>query len=84
MVQDVSTLPTFLAGICNSIILEGNVCQGWTFDLNTNLAVFKGQPPEQAVDLTTEAKHADNSILWWLNAGMAWIYMLQCLLHVHK
>ena len=45
------------------------VCQGFTYDSNTKVATFKGQMPQQAIDVATEATPAVNVSLWWLNAG---------------
>ena len=55
--------------MCNSIALNGRVCQGFTYDSNTKVATFKGQMPQQAIDVSTHAMPAVNVSLWWLNAG---------------
>lgn len=67
--QNLTALPQTLADICNSMVLNGSVCQGFTYDVNTKLAVFKGQPPELAVNIAQAASQNDNVSLWWLNAG---------------
>ena len=67
--QNITSLPHTLADMCNSIALNGRVCQGFTYDSNTKVATFKGQMPQQAIDVATEATPAVNISLWWLNAG---------------
>lgn len=67
--QNITALPHSLADMCNSIALNGSVCQGFTYDSTTKLAVFKGQTPQQTVDISAEAKPVDNVTLWWLSAG---------------
>ena len=68
-VQDLSTLPIMLGNMCNQIGLDGNVCQGFTYDPDTSLAVFKGSAALEAVNLSAVAQPAANMNLWWLNAG---------------
>ena len=55
--------------MCNLIALSGDVCQGFTFDSATNLAVFKGQAALQAANISRLAQPSGNTSLWWLNAG---------------
>ena len=69
VLQDQSTLPNTLATICNDIALNGSVCDGFTFDSATNLAVFKGQAALEAVDIASVAQPSDTADLWWLDAG---------------
>lgn len=77
-VQNLSSLPHTLADMCNSIALNGRVCQGFTYDSNTKVATFKGQMPQQAIHLSAEATPAVNVSLWWLNAGDYLAQHLQC------
>ena len=67
--QDLSALPQTLLGICNNIAYNGIVCQGFTFDSTTNLAVFKGEAALQAVNISTASQPSDSVSLWWLDAG---------------
>lgn len=66
-----------LANMCNQMALNGSVCQGFTYDSHTSLAVFKGQAALQAASISTITSGAANTSLWWLDAGKTLLAPLQ-------
>ena len=67
--QNVSSLPKELADMCDCIAFNNTVCQGFTYNSGTKLAIFKGHTPLEAIDLSSYIESANNSTLWWLSAG---------------
>ena len=58
-----------LAEVCNSITLNGSVCQAFNYNLDTKIANFKGQLPQQPVDYGQAACVFPNVTLWVLSSG---------------
>ena len=57
-----------LAEICNSIVLNGSVCQAFDYNTASKLAYFKGQPPSLKTDMGAACVYP-NVTLWILNSG---------------
>ena len=60
----------YLADVCNSIFLEGVVCQAFSYNTATKLAFFKGQlPTSNIIDFARAACVYPNVTLWSLVSG---------------
>ena len=66
--QGNASIEQHLADICDTIVLNGSVCQAFDYNPNSNLAFFKGQPPSQKVDFKA-ACVIPNVTLWVLDSG---------------
>ena len=62
-------LEQYLAGVCNTIVLNGSVCQAFDYNTVSRIAYFKGQPPTLQIDYTTAACAFPNVTLWVLSSG---------------
>ena len=58
-----------LADVCNSILLNGSVCQAFDYNTVSKLAYFKGQAPSMQIDYTSAACVFPNVTLWVLSSG---------------
>ena len=58
-----------LADVCNTILLNGSVCQAFDYNTVSKLAYFKGQPPGMRIDYTSAACVFPNVTLWVLTSG---------------
>ena len=72
--QDAS-FPAILAQICDTMRVNDTttpanslVCQGFSYNIHTKTAYFKGQQANTSIDLSTLCYHP-NQTLWLLNAG---------------
>ena len=70
MLQGSDLIELYLAKVCNSIILNGSVCQAFSYNTETKLALFKGQPPTNHIDYVLAACVMPNVSLWVATAGM--------------
>lgn len=63
-------IPDLLTSLCNSMSVNGSVCQAVIFDNNTYgvLGAFKGQAPTIPIDFGQACWNV-NSTMWILNSG---------------
>ena len=77
-------IPDLLTSLCNSMSVNGSVCQAVIFDNNTNgvLVAFKGQAPTTPIDFGQACWNV-NSTMWILDSGERLLYVFkpakQCL-----
>ena len=69
MLQGSTLMEQHLADVCNSIIVNGSVCQAFDYNTVSKIAYFKGQPPTMQIDYTTAACTFPNVTLWVLSSG---------------
>lgn len=74
VLQGSDIIELYLAKVCNSIILNGSVCQAFNYNTETKLAFFKGQPPAQQIDYVLAACVMPNVSLWVATAGKLWLH----------
>ena len=70
VLQGSDLIELYLAKVCNSIILNGSVCQAFSYNTETKLALFKGQPPTNHIDYVLAACVMPNVSLWVATAGI--------------
>ena len=59
----------YLADVCNSIVLNGSVCQAFDYNTVSRVAYFKGQPPTMQINYINSACVFPNVTLWVLSSG---------------
>ena len=69
MLQGSELLEQYLADVCNTILLNGSVCQAFDYNTVSEIAFFKGQPPSMQIDYSTAACVFPNVTLWVLSSG---------------
>ena len=71
-------IPDLLTSLCNSISVNGSVCQAVIFDNNTDgvLGAFKGQAPIIPIDFGQACWNV-NSTMWILDSGKVSVHGFQ-------
>ncbi|DBB06266.1 TPA: hypothetical protein ACH3X1_011844 [Trebouxia sp. C0004] len=63
-------LPEELANICNGLTINGIVCQGFSYGSDGTFVTFKGQPPDDALNMADDACNSPNNTFWALDAAL--------------
>ena len=63
------SLEQHLAEVCNSVTLNGSVCQAFDYNPASKMSYFKGQPPSMTINYGQAACVFPNVTLWVLSSG---------------